>query len=92
MVAQTNRMNQQFQEAMERPAEIVKEYPLASMMLMFGLGLGVGVVMSQAICSSLLELAEPPPTMTDKVGRQIYDALSNVLPPSMLRQMKSYAS
>ena len=40
MVAQSNRMNDQFREAMERPAELVKEYPLASMLLMFGMGLG----------------------------------------------------
>ena len=52
MVAQANRMNEQFREAIERPAELVKEYPLASMLLMFGMGLGVGVILSQTISSS----------------------------------------
>ena len=92
MVAQANRMNDQFREAMERPAELVKEYPLASMLLMFGMGLGVGVIVSQTICNSLLEMAEPEPNMTDKLRRQVYDALSHVLTPSMLRQVQNYTS
>jgi len=94
MVAQSNRMNEQFRagmEAMQQPAELVKEYPLASMLLMFGMGLGVGVVVSQAICGSLMETAEPEvSSMTDKVRRQVYDALSHVISPSMLKQIQSY--
>jgi len=92
MVAQTNRMNKQFREAIERPAEMVKEYPLASMLLMFGMGLGVGVIVSQTVCNSLIEMAEPDPSMTDKLRRQVYDALSHVLTPSMLRQVQNYTS
>jgi len=92
MVAQTNRMNEQFREAIERPAEMVKEYPLASMLLMFGMGLGVGVIVSQTVCNSLIEMAEPDPSMTDKLRRQVYDALSHVLTPSMLRQVQNYTS
>jgi len=92
MVAQANRMNQQFREAMERPGELVKDYPLASMLLMFGMGLGVGVIVSQTICNSLLEMAEPEPSMTDKLRRQVYDALGHVLTPSMLKQVQSYTS
>jgi len=92
MVAQTNRMNEQFREAIERPAEMVKEYPLASMLLMFGMGLGVGVIVSQTVCSSLLEMSEPDPSMTEKLRRQVYDALGHVLTPSMLRQVQHYTS
>jgi len=92
MVAQANRMNEQFREAMERPGELVKEYPLASMLLMFGMGLGVGVIVSQTICNSLLEMAEPEPSMTNKLRRQVYDALGHVLTPSMLRQVQNYTS
>ena len=60
--------------------------------LMFGMGLGVGVIVSQTICNSLLEMAEPEPNMTDKLRRQVYDALSHVLTPSMLRQVQNYTS
>jgi hypothetical protein len=97
MVAHTNRMNEQFREAMERPTEMVREYPLASMLLMFGVGLGVGVVVSSAICSSLTEeeshsITKSMSHVTDKVRHQVYDALSSVLSPSMLKQLQSYVS
>jgi hypothetical protein len=90
MVAQTNRMNQHFSDAVTHPIETVKEHPLPSMLLMFGLGMGVGVVVAQALCSSLAE--EESPTMSEKLRKQVYDAVSGVLPPSMMRQIQSYTS
>jgi hypothetical protein len=90
MVAHANRLNDQFRHAMERPTEMVKEHPLPSMLLMFGLGMGVGVVVSQVLCSSLMEEANP--TMTERMRKQAYDALSHVLTPSMLKQFQSYTS
>jgi fructoselysine-6-P-deglycase FrlB-like protein len=90
MVAQTNRINEQFHEALHQPAEMVKEYPLASMLLMFGMGLGVGVVVSSAICSSLSEMTAHEATMSEKLKQQVYDALSNVISPSTLRQIRTY--
>jgi uncharacterized membrane protein SpoIIM required for sporulation len=93
MVAQTNRMNDQFREAMhavQQPAQLFREYPLASMLLMFGMGLGVGVVVSQAVCSSLAEMEPETSSMADKVRRQVYDALSNVVSPSILKQIQTY--
>jgi hypothetical protein len=92
MVAQTNRLNHEFRDAMERPVEFVKEHPLPTMLFLFGMGIGVGVLVSQTLCSSLLEMAEPEPTVTDKVRRQVYDALSHVMSPAMLKQLQSYTS
>jgi hypothetical protein len=93
MVAnQANRINHQFREAIEHPAELVKDHPLPSMLFLFGIGIGVGVVVSQVLCSSMMEMVEPEPTMTEKVLRQVYDALTNVVPPSMLKQIQSYTS
>jgi len=90
MVAPTNRMNHHFREAINHPMETVKEHPLPSMLLMFGLGMGVGVVVAQVLCSGLLD--EEPPTMSEKVRKQVYDAVSSVIPPSMMRQLQSYTS
>jgi hypothetical protein len=91
MVAQpVNRVAEQFRGAMERPTEIVKEHPLPSMLLMFGLGLGVGVVISQALCSTLME-AVAEPTMTEKMKRQVFDAMSHVMSPSMFKHFQQYA-
>jgi hypothetical protein len=90
MVAhQTHRFSDQFQGALERPTEMLKEYPLSSMLLMFGIGIGVGVVVAQTISSCVTEMTEDP-TMTEKVKRQAFDALSHVLTPSMMRQLQSY--
>ena len=92
MVAhQQNRVRDEFLGAMRHPEDMVKEYPLPSMLLMFGLGLGVGVLVSQTLCSTLIEAFEEP-TMTEKVKRQVYDAITHVIPPSMLKQIQSYAS
>jgi hypothetical protein len=90
MVAHTNRLNDHFREAITHPTEMVKDHPLPSMLLMFGLGMGVGVVVAQALCSSLIE--EESPTMTEKMRKQVFDAISGVLPPSMMRQLQSYTS
>ena len=89
MVAYANRLNEQFQHAMERPTEMVREHPLPSMLLMFGLGLGVGVIVSQALAGGLFE---HEPTMTEKMRKQVYDALSHVMSPSMLKQFQNYTS
>jgi hypothetical protein len=92
MVAQTNRLNNEFRDAMERPAEFVRDHPLPTMLFLFGMGIGVGVLVSQTLCSSLVEMVDPEPTMTDKVRRQVYDALSHVMSPAMLKQLQSYTS
>jgi len=91
MVAQpVNRVADQFRAGLERPAEMVKEHPLPSMLLMFGVGIGVGVVLSQAVCSTLMEAIEEP-TMTEKMKRQVFDALGHVMSPSMFKQFQQYA-
>jgi len=92
MVAhQQNRVKDEFFGAMQHPEEMLKEYPLPSMLLMFGLGIGVGVLVSHALCSTLMDTFEEP-TMTEKVKRQLYDAVSSVVPPSMLKQLQHYTS
>jgi len=91
MVAQpVNRVTDQFRDAMERPVEMVKEHPLPSMLLMFGVGIGVGVLLSQAVCNTLMEAVEEP-TMTEKMKRQMSDALSHVMSPSMFKQFQQFA-
>jgi hypothetical protein len=91
MVAQTNRVKDEFWHAMERPKEIVHEYPISSMLLMFGVGIGVGVIVSQTLLNGLAEALEEP-TMSEKMKRQLYDALGQVLPASAMRQLQSYTS
>jgi len=89
---QVNRIKEGARETFERPVELMKEYPFSSLMIAFGVGLGVGVIVSQTLCSSLMEAIEPEPTMTEKLRRQVYDAVSHVLSPSMMKQFQHYTS
>lgn len=82
------RISENMWHAMEKPAEMVKDYPVSSMLLAFGVGLGVGVVIAQAACSSsLLHYYTHEPTMSEKLSRQIYDAVASVLPQSVAQRM-----
>jgi len=69
----TDRTMEAMREAASRPTEMVREYPMSSMMLVFGVGLGLGVVLSQAILPSFHE-----PTMSERMGQQLYDSMCNL--------------
>ena len=61
------------QEALSRPAEMVQEYPLSSMLVVFSIGLGVGAIIGQSLIPSYHE-----PTMSERMGRQLYDSMCNL--------------
>ena len=82
-------MNETFQQAFERPQEMLQEYPVSSMLVVFGLGLGVGLLLSQAMCSTMFE---PEPTMSERWQRSLMNAADRVLPSGMSRQLHHYAS
>jgi hypothetical protein len=69
--------------AMHAPAEIVQEYPLSTALLVFGVGLGVGVLLSTTVCDSMYNLMAPQPTMSQRLSRQFYDTLSHAVPESL---------
>lgn len=90
MVAQVREaLPESVQEAMQRPAELVQEYPMSSMVIVFGVGLGVGLLLSQMLANSLIE---PEPTMTERWQRQLMGAADRVLPAAMSRQLHQYAA
>lgn len=90
MVAkEVNRISGRVRHALEQPTEMVKEHPLSSMLLVFGVGLGVGVLLGQACAGPLMHLAYHEPTTTEKLGRQVYDALSGVLPQTFTARFHS---
>jgi hypothetical protein len=80
----TDRARATMNEAMSRPTEMVQEYPISSMLVVFGVGLGLGVVASQALLPSFHE-----PTMSERMGRQLYDSMCN-LSSAVQRGIKSY--
>jgi uncharacterized protein YneF (UPF0154 family) len=79
------RISENMWHAMEQPAEMVKEYPVSSMLLAFGVGLGVGVILAQACAGPMMSYLQPEPSMTEKLSRQIYEAVARVVPESLSR-------
>lgn len=85
MVAHGMEMNGiDLQKAMEKPVEVAKEYPVTSMMVLFGVGVGVGVLLAQACAANLPSMHSE--TMSEKLSRQIYDAVTNAIPDSVRKQ------
>ena len=72
-------------ESLQHPAEMVKEYPVSAVMVAFGIGVGVGIVLSQSLISPLASWVEPEPTMAQRVGRQVMEVVGRVMPASMSR-------
>ncbi|MDX1945034.1 MAG: hypothetical protein SFU86_06475 [Pirellulaceae bacterium] len=90
MVAkEVNRIRSRLRHAAEQPAELVREYPVSSLLLVFGVGLGIGVLVGQACAGPLLSMAYHEPTTTERLSRQAYDALSSVLPASVAARFHS---
>lgn len=77
------------QEAIEKPVELAREYPMASMLIVFGVGLGVGVIFSQFLCSSTASFLHEP-TFAERLSRQINDAVHQVLPESLAKQLDRF--
>jgi len=87
MIAQkemcNSRMN--FQDAVEKPMELAREYPVSSMLVVFGVGLGVGLILSQAAVAPIAQMMQPEPSMAEKLGHRMFEALRPMLPDSVVR-------
>lgn len=74
--------------AVSRSQEMVSQHPMSTALVVFGVGLGIGV----ALGSLLSGAATPPPSLgqraelaAEKLGRQMLDAISGILPDSITR-------
>ena len=72
---------------LSQPAAIAGEYPLASMLALFGAGVAVGVLVSHALAGPLDRILQPELTMTERFGRQVFGYMNKVLPDSISRQI-----
>jgi hypothetical protein len=81
------------QSMMHKPQEMIQEYPLSSSLVLFGLGIGVGLLISQAVCestASAFQSANPwrhQPSTMEKLGHSMYQALENVFPESVMQSV-----
>lgn len=71
------------EKVLAQSTDLVKEYPVSSLLTVFGVGLGVGVLLSQTVCHSMLRAFEPEPTVAERLSRQIYDAVRHAIPDSI---------
>ena len=74
-----------FQEAVEKPMEMTREDPVSSMLVVFGVGLGVGLILSQAVATPIVHMMQPEPTITEKLGQRVFEAIRPMLPESIMR-------
>jgi hypothetical protein len=70
------------------PSELLDDYPVASTILAFGVGLGVGVLIGQTVASALSSRAEPSQfSRLESLGTQISDAVRNAIPEAISRHL-----
>lgn len=70
-----------------KPQEMINDYPFSSALLVFGVGLGVGIVLSQAFCEG--DLGWRSETTSERWGRRMYDYVTSMVPESVSRRMSS---
>ena len=89
-----NRMHEQFEgDSSEMPMasrcaaaaeSAIQEHPLAMTMAMFGVGLGLGVVIGSALAEPMGIRKQP---VAETLGRKILDSISEYLPASVQKQL-----
>ena len=65
-------MNAYATEAQECASDMVRENPALSMLVVFGVGVGIGALLGEAV---LMTRTPPSATMAERIGRQICDTL-----------------
>lgn len=87
MIAYGNDARMSVQEALEEPKRMVQEYPMSAMLVVFGVGLGVGFVIGQAACAPLAQWTQHEPSMREKLGHSVLEAIRSLLPESIGRSL-----
>jgi hypothetical protein len=69
-----------------KPEGVVSQFPLSSALIVFGLGLGVGVALGSLMAGPVIphrSLGQRTELAAIKLGRHVRDTLSGVLPDSV---------
>lgn len=76
--------------AMQGAEGMVSQYPLASVLVAFGIGLGVGVALETILAEPLKSqpsFGQRTEIAAEKLGRQMLDAIAGVLPESLSKHI-----
>jgi len=68
----------------EAAESAIHEYPLATTLAMFGVGLGLGVMVGSALAEPIGLRRQPT---AENLGRKILDSIAEYLPASVQRQL-----
>lgn len=78
--------------AVAKSEGLVSDYPLSSVLLVFGIGLGVGVAVGSILGAPIMSrpsLGQRTELAAEKLGRQMLDAIASVLPESLAKHISS---
>lgn len=73
-----------------KPGGLISHYPLSSALVLFGIGLGVGVALGSILGGPVLphpSFGERTELAAGKLGRQMLDAIAGVLPESLSKHI-----
>ncbi len=72
--------------AVTEPEGLVSHYPLSSVLVVFGIGLGVGVALGSILGGPVMprpSFGQRTELAAEKLGRQMLDAIAGALPESL---------
>lgn len=85
MVAEQSRFRSTPQSALNRPSEVIDEYPMTSMLVLFGVGLGVGVLLAGTCGDKIAQGLGREESYLEKLTCQIRDVIRQSLPDELRR-------
>jgi hypothetical protein len=75
------------EDAYAKPRELVQEYPFSSTMLVFGIGLGVGMLIGHSMGESPTHRLEHESSKLQGYGRHISDTIRGAVHDAISRYM-----
>ena len=75
-----------------KPEGLVSDHPLSSVLVVFGLGLGIGVAVGCILGGPVLprpSLGQRAERAAGHVGRQMLDSIAGILPQSLSKHISS---
>jgi len=81
----TNRVTEHLREGYDSATECVANHPTSSVLVMFGVGFGIGLLLGHA-------LAEPPPderTRMARFGHQVLETMRQYMPDAIASRLRA---
>ncbi len=80
-----------FSQATVDPGAMVRGHPIESALMVFGLGIGVGIVLSHALQEPIRKMLEPESTTFQKISKHVMEAVQQSLPEALSRQWSNFS-